>query len=62
MRRVEQVVREVKIVAGTIHRAADGVAPGGVVEIFDGDDLAGVGARWIAHPDPKQSPLVGGGI
>ena len=58
MRRVEQIVDDIEIMAGDIHAAARGAAPGRIVEIRNVDDPVRVGVFGRAHPDPQQAPAV----
>ena len=58
MRRVEQIVDDVKIMAGDIHAAAGGPAPGRVVIIRNLDDAVRVCRRLITHPDPQDPPAI----
>lgn len=51
---VQQIVRHVEVIAVDRHRLAAIDAPGRITEMFDMENLCGIGFRGLTHPDPDE--------
>ena len=58
MRRVEEIVDDIEIVAGDIHAAALGAPPSRIVIVRYFENPVSVGLVGVAHPDPQNAPAV----